>query len=82
MEIIMPTYVYKCKDCNTKYEIFFKTKENQDEVICPTCNSKEAVKQITAANVGSFSGSKSFESLPSYPTCPTGTCSTGMCGLN
>ncbi|MCX7736254.1 MAG: zinc ribbon domain-containing protein [Candidatus Kapabacteria bacterium] len=78
----MPTYVYKCQDCNTKYEIFFKTKEIKEEVVCPSCNSKDAVKQVTAANVGGFSSSKSFDSLPSYPSCSTGTCSTGMCGLN
>jgi putative FmdB family regulatory protein len=48
----MPTYNYKCNECNTKYEIFHKVKENPDDVICPSCNSKSSKKLITAANIG------------------------------
>lgn len=78
----MPTYVYKCKECNTKYEVFFKVKEIKEDIICPNCHSNESIKQMTAANVGGSSSSKSLDTLPSYPTCSTGTCSTGLCGLN
>ncbi len=48
----MPTYNYRCNECNTKYEIFHKVKENPDDVICPSCKSKSSTKLITAANIG------------------------------
>ena len=48
----MPTYNYKCNECNTKYEIFHKVKENPYDVICPSCNSKSSTKLMAAANIG------------------------------
>ncbi len=75
----MPTFVYKCKDCASKYEVFHKVKEVQEDVICPSCGSHEAKKMITAANIGGFSQSMD---LPTMPSCATGGCQTGMCNLN
>jgi putative FmdB family regulatory protein len=72
----MPTYAYKCNDCDSKYEVFHKTKENESDVKCPDCYSGNSKKLISAANFGGFSSGKSFEMPASSP------CASGMCGLN
>lgn len=74
----MPTYVYKCNDCGNKYEVFHKVKEQKENVICPSCSSKESTKMIAAASISGFSKS----SEPSMPPCAMGGgCSGGMCPM-
>ena len=81
----MPIFEYKCKNCDNKFEILHKSSLNQEEVICPVCNSKDSKKLLstfsaaslsTSTGSGCQSGSCGIE--PSYG----GGCSTGMCGLN
>jgi putative FmdB family regulatory protein len=81
----MPVFEYKCKDCNSKYEIFHKSSLNPEEVICPSCRSKNSYKLLSAfsavgistQNISSCeSGNCGAE--PSY----SGGCASGMCGLN
>lgn len=81
----MPIFEYKCKDCNSKYEIFHKSFANLEEVVCPSCSSKNSQKLLSAfsavgvstENVSSCeSGNCGTE--PSY----SGGCASGMCGLN
>jgi putative FmdB family regulatory protein len=74
----MPTYVYKCQDCDTKYDVFHKTIEEKDDAKCPSCNSENSKKLIAATNFSGFSVGKSFD-MPAQPSCG---CSSGMCGLN
>ena len=79
----MPTYSYKCEKCETKYEVFHKVKEIKDDVVCPSCGSIEAKKLMTAAGISGFSGSSSSSyDLPVAPSCSSGACQNGMCGLN
>lgn len=74
----MPIYAYKCEECNTKYEVFHKVKENIEDVICPNCESKKAKKLMSAA---SFCGVNSSSSLGScMPAMPP--CAGGACGFN
>jgi putative FmdB family regulatory protein len=72
----MPTYDYKCNDCNTKYEVFHKTKENETQVKCPTCESENSRKLISVSNFSGFSSVKSYDMPAASP------CASGMCGLN
>ncbi len=69
----MPNYNYRCNECNTKYEIFHKVKENLDDVVCPSCYSKSSTKLITAANIG-VTSSHSIRETPLQcgmdATCP------------
>ena len=56
----MPTYIYKCVKCDEKYEVFSKSVEFAEEIMCPTCGSEKQKKVMTAANfatVSSKSGS-------------------------
>jgi putative FmdB family regulatory protein len=80
----MPIFEYKCKQCNSKFEVLHKSSLNQDEVSCPKCNSKENKKLLSSFSATGFSSCNSgCESgkcriEPSYG----GGCSSGMCGLN
>lgn len=72
----MPTYSYKCNDCNTKYDVFHKTIKFETKVKCPSCESDNSQKLMSVSNFGGFSSNKTFE-MPKAPSC-----SSGMCGLN
>lgn len=79
----MPIFEYKCKECNSNYDIFHKTKEKAEDVICPVCKSKNHVKMMsTFSSVMSSGNSSGCEGgscgIPSYG----GGCANGMCGLN
>ncbi len=77
----MPTYAYKCESCETKYEVFFKVKEEQEQIVCPSCNSAVHKKLMSATNIGGFSSRS--DSMPTMPPCANGGgCSPGMCNLN
>lgn len=69
----MPIYQYKCKNCGTKYELFFKVREEKDEIVCPNCSSRQYEKIISVINVGNSSKySKEIDNLPkcSCDSCP------------
>lgn len=51
----MPTFAYKCNDCNTKYEMFHKVREIEEDVSCPACGSKSFLKRMSAANIAMMS---------------------------
>jgi putative FmdB family regulatory protein len=81
----MPIFEYKCKKCNTKFEILHKSSLNQQDVMCPSCNSKENQKLFSSfASTGlSDSSASSCESGNCGTESPySGGCSSGMCGLN
>lgn len=79
----MPIFEYKCEDCNSNYDVLHKSKENKDDIVCPSCNSRKYVKLMSSFSSVMSSGSSSggCESgscgVPSY-----GGCANGMCGLN
>ena len=47
----MPTYVYRCENCSTKYDVFHKSIESKEEVFCPVCKSSSWTKLIAAPNI-------------------------------
>ncbi|MBI5216590.1 MAG: zinc ribbon domain-containing protein [Ignavibacteriae bacterium] len=77
----MPVFEYQCKSCNSQYDIYHKVREVVDDVVCPTCSSKEHKRLMSATQV-----SMSSYSSPSYssaPSCDTGgCCGGGSCGIN
>ncbi len=77
----MPVYEYRCKSCETKYEVFYKVKEELDKVKCPECDSQDHKKLLSG-----FSATVTSESQGSCATgscgIPAGGCAPGMCGLN
>ncbi len=80
----MPVFEYKCKECDSKYEILHKSSEKQEDIFCPNCHSTKHIKLIStfSSNIsgGSDGGGCADGSccIPSYG----GGCASGMCGLN
>ncbi len=72
----MPTFNFRCNECNSKFEYFSKTIEIHDDVNCPSCNSASTRKVMSAPNI-----SMNSYSSPA-PSCASGGCASGMCGLN
>lgn len=83
----MPVFEYKCKNCNTKYEVYHKSSTSSEKVVCPDCHSEEREKLFS-----SFSASVDVShSHASEAGCASGMCgypgngggcASGMCGLN
>jgi putative FmdB family regulatory protein len=81
----MPIFEYRCNKCNNKFEILHKSSVNQQEIICPNCNSTENQKLFsTFASTGfSSSSSSGCESGNcGVDSTYSGGCASGMCGLN
>ncbi len=78
-EKAMPVFDYRCDDCGSVYEVFHKVREKTEDVVCPSCGSTHARKQMSAPAVsmgGSTSSGSNSESFSG------GGCASGMCGLN
>ena len=75
----MPTYEYLCEECKTKYDIFHKTREVEEDVVCPLCGSVQhkRMMSVTAMSMagGSSSHCDSSSSCESSGSCCGGSCS-------
>ena len=80
----MPIFEYKCKQCNSKFEVLHKSSLNQEQVNCPSCNSKENQKLLSTFSATGFSSNNSVCENGScgIESSYGGGCSTGMCGFN
>ncbi len=74
----MPIFDYRCDDCGSVYEILHKVREKAEDVVCPSCGSTHARKQMSAPAVSMGGTSPSESSSGSFGN----SCSNGMCGLN
>ncbi len=79
----MPIYEYRCSDCNEKYEILHLSKEKLDEIICPSCGSKN-YKKLFSRVAKPISDSNDFNSYDDNSDDSYGgsCCSGGICGCN
>lgn len=79
----MPIFEYLCKECNKRYEIFHKSKEIKDEIICPWCGSKNSVKLFSTPmfNIGKTEFNSSCDSCSDNSSL-NGGCSSGICGID
>ena len=76
----MPVYDYRCLDCDATYDVLHKVKEIKDDIVCPSCGSRNSKKLMSVTAVSMGSGSPSSSSSGS--SCDSGTCCGGACGLN
>ncbi len=72
----MPVFDYQCTKCNSTYDVFHKTREVEEDVVCPSCGSKEHKRLISAPAV---SMGHHRESYPSGGGCG---CGGGQCGID
>lgn len=80
----MPIYDYRCSDCGSAYDIYHKTREVPEDIVCPSCQSTQHTRLMSvpaAAVMGT--GSPSYSSASSSDQgCSTGGCCGGSCGIN
>ena len=78
----MPMYDYRCTDCGKTYDVYHKTREIGEDVVCPACGSTKHKRLMSAAMVSV--GSVASRHLNDAPPCEggSGTCCGGSCGSN
>jgi putative FmdB family regulatory protein len=65
----MPTYDFKCKDCNENFTVQVSIKD-KSKVTCTKCGSREIEQKFRRINVGGISAGNSGSS------CSGGSCSS------
>jgi putative FmdB family regulatory protein len=76
----MPVYDYRCTHCGTLYDVYHKAKEIKEDIVCPSCSSREHTKLMSVASV-SVAGSSNLGA--SSHTCEMGgECCGGACSMN
>ncbi|HTX17358.1 MAG TPA: FmdB family zinc ribbon protein [Bacteroidota bacterium] len=77
----MPVFDYQCEKCRTKYDVYHKGKELEEDVVCPSCGSKAHKKLMSIPAAPVVSGNA--ENSPG-PACENGSCGCdgGCCNLN
>ena len=76
----MPIFDYQCKDCGTTYDIFHKVREVQEDILCPSCNSQNHQRLISAPNFST--GAKASPDQCSNGLGSGCGCAGGACELN
>jgi putative FmdB family regulatory protein len=77
----MPIFDYQCKDCGKTYDVFHKVREVAEDIICPSCSSRNAQRLISAPNFA-FSGHVTVSTSPQTQESSGGCCYGGACGVN
>ena len=62
----MPIYEYKCRKCDTKFELLQKIGATNDGVKCPQCGATKPIKQFSV-----FISSGTSNSECASGVCPT-----------
>ena len=73
----MPVYEYQCAGCGKTYDILHLGREKTEDIVCPSCHSKEHKKLMSAASVATKGGGGD-----PGPSCTPDTCCGGSCGMN
>lgn len=62
----MPIYEYRCRKCDTKFELLQKLGSTNEGVTCPKCGASKPIKQFSV-----FTSSVSGSSECADGVCPT-----------
>lgn len=76
----MPTYDYRCNDCGTHYDVFHKTKEIIEDIVCPSCHSTQHRKLFSVVSIETSPRSDTSHSCAAEER--GGECCGGMCNAN
>lgn len=77
----MPTYEYNCTECRTRYDIFHKVREIEEDIVCPSCGSPRHQRVMSVTSM-SMTGVSSSSYSDTSSSCSTGSCCGGSCGIN
>ena len=47
-------FIFKCKDCGEKFEMYHLVSEPVHEVVCPECGGKEAARIVSCEHKGAL----------------------------
>jgi putative FmdB family regulatory protein len=74
----MPVYDYRCAECQKTYDVYHKGKEMMEDIVCPSCGSKNHTKLMSVPSIrmGTHTDAAGGGS------CESGGCCGGACGLN
>jgi putative FmdB family regulatory protein len=75
----MPIFDYQCKDCGKTYDVLHKVREVEEDIVCPSCSSRNAQRLISSPN---FSLSGKVSSSSHAPESSAGCCCGGACDVN
>jgi putative FmdB family regulatory protein len=76
----MPIFDYRCKDCETIYEIFHKGKEIIEDIQCPSCGSFLSTKLLCLPSIISIG--KTASRCDAHACGMDASCCGGDCELN
>ncbi|MDI6766551.1 MAG: zinc ribbon domain-containing protein [Bacteroidota bacterium] len=76
----MPTYEYQCTDCGKPYDVFHKSKELIEDIVCPSCGSANAKRLMSIPSIGSSIKSNTTNAAPACEYANTPSCS-GNCDM-
>jgi putative FmdB family regulatory protein len=76
----MPIFDYRCSDCGETYEVYHKVREVIEDVVCPSCGSRNHKRLMSVPGVSPVGSSRS--NVSSSDRSGGGCCGGGSCGLN
>ncbi len=78
----MPIYDYKCSECGTTYDVYHKTREVAEDIVCPSCSSTKHTR-LMSVPAAAVMASGSSTNASAAPSCESGGgCCGGACGMN
>lgn len=75
----MPTYVYQCVDCGTRFESLRSMNDSDAPIDCKNCSSANTHRCLTTCNISSTSGGSTYAANQGS-SCGCGNCHGGSCG--
>jgi putative FmdB family regulatory protein len=76
----MPVYDYRCERCGMLYDVYHKVKEIKEDVVCPSCSSREHTRLMSVPSL-SVAGKTSGD-VGSCECGNGGECCGGACSMN
>ena len=71
----MPIYEFKCLKCQEIFELLVRNNDDETELQCPKCNSKEFERVLSVTNFAAGNGTGGNQG----PTATTRNCASGSC---
>ena len=68
----MPIYEYRCQECGEKFDKLVRSDNDQADLACPNCGSKQAEKLFSVFGTKGFSTTPNFTSAGSDSCQPSG----------
>lgn len=73
----MPIYEFRCNKCEKDFEYLIM---GSDKPVCPTCNTKEVYKLMSACGFVSKGGGGGETTKTSASSSSCGSCTSTSCG--